>query len=92
VRPSPTGYRLRAGRLRVGRLAYALLCLALRPIHHIRHPARWTALQSKIAAGTLRAGLDAETVILALAGLWQLDPTRDRRAKADRRHRVRNLS
>ena len=61
------------------------LCLALCPIHHVRHRARpGTPLQASIAAGTLRTDLDAEDVILALAGLWQLDPTSDRRAKAER--------
>src|SRR6201985_2091857 len=33
-------------------------------------------LQANISAGTLRPDLDAEDVILALAGLWQLDPDR----------------
>jgi AcrR family transcriptional regulator len=41
-------------------------------------------LQANIAAGTLRRGLDAEDVILALAGLWQLDPASDWRAQAQR--------
>lgn len=41
-------------------------------------------LQANIAAGTLRSGLDAEDVILALAGLWQLDPTSDWSAQAQR--------
>ena len=41
-------------------------------------------LQANISAGTLRAGLDAEDVILALAGLWQLDPASDWGARADR--------
>jgi AcrR family transcriptional regulator len=41
-------------------------------------------LQANIAAGTLRPGLDAEDVILALAGLWQLDPAGDWRAQAQR--------
>jgi AcrR family transcriptional regulator len=41
-------------------------------------------LQANIAAGTLRAGLDPEDVILALAGLWQLDPASDWRAQAER--------
>ena len=41
-------------------------------------------LQANIAAGTLRSDLDAEDVILALAGLFQLDPTGDWRAQARR--------
>jgi AcrR family transcriptional regulator len=41
-------------------------------------------LQANIAAGTLRPGLDADDVILALAGLWQLDPAGDWRAQAER--------
>jgi AcrR family transcriptional regulator len=41
-------------------------------------------LQANISAGTLRSGLDAEDVILALAGLWQLDPASDWRAQAQR--------
>ena len=39
-------------------------------------------LQANISAGTLRPGLDADDVILALAGLWQLDPASDWRAQA----------
>jgi AcrR family transcriptional regulator len=41
-------------------------------------------LQANIRAGTLRPDLDAEDVILALAGLWQLDPASDWRAQAQR--------
>ena len=41
-------------------------------------------LQANISAGTLRAGLDPQDVILALAGLWQLDPAGDWRAQAQR--------
>ena len=41
-------------------------------------------LQANIAAGTLRPGLDPEDVILALAGLWQLDPASDWNAQAER--------
>jgi AcrR family transcriptional regulator len=41
-------------------------------------------LQANIAAGTLRADLDAEDVILALAGLWQLGPAGNWRAQAER--------
>jgi AcrR family transcriptional regulator len=41
-------------------------------------------LQANIAAGTLRPDLDAGDVILALAGLWQLDPASDWTAQAQR--------
>ena len=41
-------------------------------------------LQANIAAGTLRPGLDAADVILALAGLWQLDPASEWSAQAQR--------
>jgi AcrR family transcriptional regulator len=41
-------------------------------------------LQANISAGTVRPGLDPEDVILALAGLWQLDPAGDWRAQAQR--------
>jgi AcrR family transcriptional regulator len=41
-------------------------------------------LQANIAAGTLRPNLNAEDVILALAGLWQLDPAGDWSAQAQR--------
>lgn len=41
-------------------------------------------LQANISAGTLRAGLEADDVILAFAGLWQLDRTGDWKAQADR--------
>jgi Transcriptional regulator SbtR-like, C-terminal domain len=41
-------------------------------------------LQANISAGTLRPGLDADDVILALAGLWQLDPEGNWRAQAER--------
>jgi AcrR family transcriptional regulator len=41
-------------------------------------------LQANISAGTLRPELDAADVILALAGLWQLDPAGDWRAQAQR--------
>lgn len=41
-------------------------------------------LQANISAGTLRRDLDADDVILALAGLWQLDPAGDWRAQAQR--------
>jgi AcrR family transcriptional regulator len=41
-------------------------------------------LQANVSAGTLRPGLDADDVILALAGLWQLDPAGDWKAQAQR--------
>ena len=41
-------------------------------------------LQANIAAGMLRPGLDANDVILALAGLWQLDPASGWKAQAQR--------
>ena len=41
-------------------------------------------LEANISAGTLRPGLDPDDVILALAGLWQLDPASDWRAQAQR--------
>src|ERR1700748_1824701 len=41
-------------------------------------------LDANIAAGTLRPGLDPDDVILALAGLWQLDPAGDWKARAQR--------
>jgi AcrR family transcriptional regulator len=45
-------------------------------------------LQANISAGTLRGGLDAQDVILALAGLWQLDPASDWRAQAQRIYEI----
>jgi hypothetical protein len=41
-------------------------------------------LQANVSAGTLRPDLDAEDVILAFAGLWQLDPEGDWTAQAKR--------
>jgi AcrR family transcriptional regulator len=41
-------------------------------------------LRANISAGSLRPDLDAADVILALAGLWQLDPAGDWRAQARR--------
>jgi AcrR family transcriptional regulator len=41
-------------------------------------------LQANISAGTLRPDLYAEDVILALAGLWQLDRASDWKGQADR--------
>lgn len=45
-------------------------------------------LQANISAATLRPGLDADDVILALAGLWQLDPAGDWRAQAQRIYEI----
>ena len=45
-------------------------------------------LQANIATDTLRPGLDAHDVILALAGLWQLDPAGDWRAQAERIYEI----
>lgn len=52
---------------------YAAIVAALDPL-----------LQANIRAGTPRPDLDAEDVILALAGLWQLDPASDWRSQAQR--------
>ena len=41
-------------------------------------------LQANISAGTLRPDLHADDVILALAGLWQLDPASDWKGQAQR--------
>ena len=45
-------------------------------------------LAANIAAGTLRSGLNADDVILALAGLWQLDPAGDWAAQAQRIYEI----
>jgi AcrR family transcriptional regulator len=45
-------------------------------------------LRANSEAGTLRSGLDADDVILALAGLWQLDPASDWRGKAERIYEI----
>jgi AcrR family transcriptional regulator len=45
-------------------------------------------LEANIRAGTLRPGLDAHDVILALAGLWQLDPAGDWTAQAGRIYNI----
>lgn len=45
-------------------------------------------LQANIAAGTLRPDLAAEDVILALAGLWQLDPAGDWQGQARRIYEI----
>jgi AcrR family transcriptional regulator len=45
-------------------------------------------LQANGAAGTLRPGLNADDVILAFAGLWQLDPASDWRAQAQRIYEI----
>ena len=45
-------------------------------------------LRANIAAGIVREGLDADEVILALAGLWQLDREGDWRAQARRLYEI----
>jgi AcrR family transcriptional regulator len=45
-------------------------------------------LQVNISAGNLRPDLDAEDVILALAGLWQLDPASDWQGQAQRIYHI----
>lgn len=45
-------------------------------------------LRANIAAGTLRPDLAAEDVILALAGLWQLDPAGDWAGQAQRIYEI----
>jgi hypothetical protein len=45
-------------------------------------------LQANITAGTLRRGLDPDDVILALAGLWQLDPAGNWKAQARRIYEI----
>jgi AcrR family transcriptional regulator len=45
-------------------------------------------LQANIAAGSLRPDADAEDVILALAGLWQLDPASDWKRQARRIYEI----
>ena len=45
-------------------------------------------LQVNISAGNLRPDLDAEDVILALAGLWQLDPASDWEGQAHRIYEI----
>ena len=45
-------------------------------------------LQANISAGTLRPDLLADDVILALAGLWQLDPASDWKAQAQRLYAI----
>ncbi len=45
-------------------------------------------LRANISAGALRPGLDAHDVILALAGLWQLDQASDWRAQAQRIYEI----
>jgi AcrR family transcriptional regulator len=45
-------------------------------------------LQANISAGTLRPDLDADDVILALAGLWQLDPASDWKRQAQRLYEI----
>jgi AcrR family transcriptional regulator len=45
-------------------------------------------LQANIAAGTFRSDLDADDVVLALAGLFQLDPARDWQDQARRIYEI----
>jgi AcrR family transcriptional regulator len=45
-------------------------------------------LQANIEAGNLRQDIDAEDVILALAGLWQLDPAGDWKGQAIRIYEI----
>lgn len=45
-------------------------------------------LKANISAGNLREGLDADDVILALAGLWQLDPAGEWPRQADRVYEI----
>ena len=45
-------------------------------------------LQANVTAGTLRADLAANDVILALAGLWQLDPAGNWKAQAQRIYNI----
>lgn len=45
-------------------------------------------LQANISAGTVRPDLNADDVILALAGLWQLDPTSDWKGQAHRIYEI----
>jgi AcrR family transcriptional regulator len=45
-------------------------------------------LQANISAGNLRPDLDAEDVILALAGLWQLDPASEWKRQAQRIYEI----
>jgi hypothetical protein len=45
-------------------------------------------LQANISAGNLRPDLDAEDVILALAGLWQLDPASEWKRQAQRVYEI----
>ena len=45
-------------------------------------------LEANISAGTLRPDLDPQDVILALAGLWQLDPASEWKAQAQRIYEI----
>ena len=45
-------------------------------------------LQANIEAGNLRQDVDADDVILALAGLWQLDPAGDWKGQAIRIYEI----
>jgi AcrR family transcriptional regulator len=69
---------------------------ATNPAHDLTSTDTYTAivgtlerlLQANIAAGDLRADLDANDVILALAGLWQLDPSGDWQRQAQRIYEI----
>ena len=43
-----------------------------------------TLLKANEDAGTIRPGLDTDDVLLAIAGLWQIDPNGDWRSRAGR--------
>jgi hypothetical protein len=45
-------------------------------------------LKVNISSGNLRPDLDAQDVILALAGLWQLDPASDWEGQAHRIYEI----
>jgi AcrR family transcriptional regulator len=45
-------------------------------------------IEANISAGTLRPDLDPRDVILALAGLWQLDPASEWKAQAQRIYEI----
>jgi AcrR family transcriptional regulator len=62
--------------------------LSSRDTHHAIVAALDRLLRANSAAGTLRPDLDAGDVILALAGLWQLDPASDWSAQAQRIYEI----
>jgi AcrR family transcriptional regulator len=45
-------------------------------------------IEANVSAGSLRPDIDAEDVILALAGLWQLDPASEWKAQAQRIYEI----